>query len=77
MDKAKHFVRECSMKEKTCNVFETKGHVAKICQKEGGGGGANAAGGSGSGGAAKSIIPITARVAKFRKRDQEEGRERC
>ena len=48
-----HFARECPMKDKTCNVCKSKGHLANMCRKGSGGaaaGGSGGSGGSGSGG---------------------------
>ena len=55
------------MKEKTCNLCKTKGHLANMCRNKGGSS-AGGSGGSGSGGAAKPPVPaIKPKMLSFAK----------
>ena len=55
------------MKEKTCNLCKTKGHLANMCRNKGGSS-AGGSGGSGSGGAAKPLVPaIKPKMLSFAK----------
>ena len=75
--KTGHFARECSMKEKICNVCKMKGHLANMCRK---GGSGSAAGGSdggasrasGSGGEAKLPAPSIRPKLSFSKGTKKE-----
>jgi len=55
--KTGHFARECSMRDKSCNLCKAKGHLANVCRKAGGGGGSGPPGGGGSGGQGKPPPP--------------------
>ena len=65
-----HFARECPMKDKTCNVCKSRGHLANMCRKGSGGaaaGGSGSSGGSGSGGSVKPLVPAIRPKLSFAK----------
>ena len=69
----RHFARECLIKEKTCNLCKTKGHLANMCRKKEGSP-ASGGSGSGSGGLAKPLVPaIKSKMLIFAKGTKREN----